>query len=194
MFYSLLPNMEITTWLKFYKTIGRITSRLREVLFSPSYPQPKRLLFLFPLLEEHFDESIYILRRLERHPSATILLAIPMLFRGRIPTPSHQIFYFPFMKEKLSKVQLAVLMARFRYDTFDAVINLDPHLNLGMARAMSMIQAPKRIGVSGPGADDIYNIQIQTQPSSPLRAAYDQMLNLCDLGPPDDHPDYHVWG
>lgn len=186
--------MKITTWFKIYKTIGRITSRPREVLFSLSYPQPKRLLFLFPLLKEHFDESLYILRRLERHPGATILLAIPMLFRYRIPTPSHQIFYFPFMKEKLTKVQLEVLLARFRYDIFDAVINLDPHLNLGMARAMSMIQAPKRIGISGPGADDIYNIQIQTQPSSPLRAAYDQMLNLCDLGPLGEHPDYHVWG
>ena len=186
--------MGITTWLKFYKTIGWMSSRPREVLFSPGYPQPKRLLFLFPILVEYFDESIYILRRLERHPGATILLAIPSLFRDRIPTPSHQIFYFPFLKGKLSKVELEVLLARFRYDSFDAVINLDPHLNLGMARAISMIRAPKRIGVSGPGADDIYNIQIQTQPSRPLRAAYDQMLNLCDLGPLGEHPDYRVWG
>ena len=171
-----------------------MSSRPREVLFSPGYPQPKRLLFLFPILVEHFDESIYILRRLERHPGATILLAIPSLFRDRIPTPSHQIFYFPFIKEKLSKIQLEVLVARFQHDTFDTVINLDPLMNLEMARVISLIRAPKRIGVAYPGADEIYNIQIQTQPSSPLRAAYDQMLNLCDLGSLGEHPDYRVWG
>lgn len=177
------------------KTIGRNKSQPRKVLSAPSDPQPKRLLFLFPLLEEHFDESIYVLRRLERHSGgATILLGIPMLFRDSFPTPSHQIFYFPFIKEKLSKIHLEVLVARFQHDTFDTVINLDPLMNLEMARVISLIRAPKRIGVAYPGADEIYNIQVQTQPSSPLRAAYDQMLNLCDLGPLGEHPDYHVWG
>jgi hypothetical protein len=75
-----------------------------------------------------------------------------------------------------------VMLARFRNRSFDAVINLEPELNLQMARVMSVIRTPRRIGFTGPYADDLYNIQIHADLEGGLEGAYEQMLTLCNIG------------
>lgn len=183
------------TRLKIYKTIGRITPRPKEVRFARNIPQPRRLLFIFPLDITQYEESIYILRRLEFHTGGdAIQLAIPLDFKGLFPSSSHKVFHFPLYRGKLTSLLVDVLVARFKGCAYDAVINLNWKLNLPMALVISKIQTPKRIGFAGPLADELYNIHIEMDESGPKRWAYDQILTLCDLGPINDHPDYHQWG
>ncbi len=75
-----------------------------------------------------------------------------------------------------------VILARFHDQLFDTVVNLEPDLNFQLARVMSVIKATKRIGFTGPYADSLYNIQIQTDMNSSLNSAYDQILTLCNIG------------
>ena len=177
--------MKTTTWLWFYKTLGRLSDLPQEVLFSVDIPQPRRLLFLFPVDQPRLLESLPVLQELERYPNGgAFKLAIPIIFQELIPASRHGIFFFPLMKAKPPKVDVAVLRARYRDESFDAVVNLDPELSRHMARVIRTIDAPKRIGFSGPGADDIYNIQIDPEEPDLLAGSYDQILALCDLGTP----------
>lgn len=75
-----------------------------------------------------------------------------------------------------------VILARFHNQLFDTVVNLEPELNFQIARVMSVIKAPRRIGFIGPHADSLYNIQIQTDLSSSLNGTYEQILALCNIG------------
>jgi len=75
-----------------------------------------------------------------------------------------------------------VILARFRNQRFDTVVNLEPELNFQMARVMSVLKAPRRIGFTGPHADSLYNIQIQTDFNSSLNGAYEQIITLCNIG------------
>ena len=92
------------------------------------------------------------------------------------------------------RIDVETLVGKFAGKNYDAVINLTPHIDLDMARFMSRIKTPKRIGFFGPGSDELYNIQIRSVTEDDFTAAYDQILALCDLGPEPDHPDYRLWG
>ncbi|MFB0515724.1 MAG: hypothetical protein ACETWG_03860 [Candidatus Neomarinimicrobiota bacterium] len=177
--------MKTSTRLRVYQMIGYLTAPPREVVFSPHQPRPRRLLFLFPIQNQLVAESRYVARRLQRYLHRnTICLAISNLYRDRISCPLHSTFYFPMHPDDPTRIQMDVMLARFRNQAFDAVINLDPELNFQIARVMSVIDTPRRIGLSGPYADDLYNIHIYADPDQPLRKAYAQMLKLCDLGTP----------
>lgn len=181
--------MKASILLRLYKTFRYITAPPREVVFSPQNPPPQRLLFLFPIQREWLDKSIYVFQRLKAYlPDNPICLAIATMYRDIVASPIRSTFYFPMVPDKPSRIQMDVILARFRDRSFDAVINLEPELNLQMARVMSVIRAPWRIGFAGPDADYLYNIQIHTDLDGGLEGAYEQMLKLCDLGLPDDQP------
>lgn len=157
-----------------------------EVRFSADEPPPRRLLFLFPTDADRFQASLRVFRHLERYPDGeAIQLAVPMNFQDQIPVSNHGVFYFPLTRDKAPTVDVAVLLARYQDESFDAVVNLDPELTRQMARVIHGIKAPKRIGFSAAGADDIYNIQIDPEEPDLLDGSYDQMLAICDLGTPN---------
>ncbi len=181
--------MKTSTQLRLYKTFRYITAPPREVVFPPQNPPPQRLLFLFPIQREWLDKSIYVFQRLKGHLLDNhICLAIATTYRDIVAGPIRSTFYFPMVPDKPSRIQMDVILARFRDRSFDAVINLEPELNLQMARVMSVIRAPWRIGFAGPDADYLYNIQIHSNLNDNLEGAYEQMLKLCDLGLPDGQP------
>ncbi len=177
--------MKTSTRFRLYKTLGYITPPPQEVVFSLQNTPPRRLLFLFPLHKQRLVESRYIARRLQKHlQHNTIDLAISNAHRDLISCPLHAAFYFPVHPDDPTRIQMDVLLARFRGQPFDAVINLEPELNLQLARVMSAVRTSRRIGFTGPYADELYNIQIQADPNGRLHKAYEQMLQVCDLGPP----------
>lgn len=144
---------------------------------------------MFPLQKQLLAESRYVVRRLQRYLGRNeIYLAISSIHRDLISCSSHSAFYFPMHPNDPTRIQMDVMLARFRNQTFDAVINLDPELNFQIARVMSVINSSRRIGLSGPYAEELYNIHIHADPNQPLSKAYAQMLKLCDLGPPGDRP------
>jgi len=175
--------MKTSTRLRLYKTFRYITAPPGEVVFSTSKPLVQRLLFLFPIQKERLDESIYVYQRLNGHLlDNPIYLAVAAIHRDIIASPVRSTFYFPVIPDKPSRIQMDVMLARFRNQSFDAVVNLEPELNLQMARVMSVIKAPRRIGFAGPDADELYNIQVHTDLNGSLKGAYEQMLELCSLG------------
>jgi len=177
--------MKTSTWLKIYRTLGRITKRKDLVQFSPDNPQPQRLLFLFPLNPAIFYESLHVVQRLADYPPQNnIHFAVALNLKEIMPPTDHLTFYYPFIKDDPPKIDLEVLEARFGNEKYDAVINLEAKPSLQMAKLISKIKAPKRIGFSGPGADELYNIQIAPVSESYLSGAYDQILGFCDLGKP----------
>ena len=187
--------MKLTTKLKLFKTIGRVKGPPRRVAFTLTELRPKKLLFFFPLERETFIRSVHVLRRLECFPAKkNIDLAICSDHLEIIPPSSHQTFYYPMTTEHPELVDYEILATNYSHRSFDAVINLAPEINIELARVMSRIDAPKRIGLEGPGADDLYNIQIRCSSTTDFTAAYDQILAFCDLGTVKDHPDYHLWG
>ena len=187
--------MKLTTKLKLLKTVGRVKSPPRQVAFTVTDLRPKKLLFFFPAEREMFIRSVHVLRRLERYPARKNFdLAIRSDYREIIPPSSHHTFYYPMSKERPELIDYEILANNYRSRSFDAVINLAPEITIELARVMSQIEAPKRIGLEGPGADDLYNIQIRSSSTSDFTAAYDQILALCDLGTAKEHPDYHLWG
>ena len=187
--------MKITTKLKLYRTLGRISAPPKDVKFAGEHAHPQKLLFFFPLVQGPFEESIHVLRRLEKHPVHNKFhLAIAYLYKDHIPRPSHPTFFFPMDAKEEGKADMAVLEQRYGGKKFDAVINLAPEIDLYMAQIISAIAAPKRIGLEGTGSDVVYNIQIRPSSEGSLRNAYDQILDVCDLGPVGDHPDYTRWG
>ena len=175
--------MKTNTRLRLYKAIRYITAPPREVVFSPPEPPTQRLLFLFPVQSEWLAESVYVFQRLKAHlPDNPISLAIAATYRDQITGPIRSTFYYPMIPHRPSRIQMDVLLARFRNRSFDAVVNLEPELNLQMARVMSVIRTPRRIGFTGPYADALYNIQVHTNLEGGLEGAYEQMLTLCNIG------------
>ncbi len=175
--------MKTSTWLQLYKTFGYIKGPKEAVVFSCKEPPPKRLLFLFPVGRELFDESLYVFRRLKNHLLGNpIYLAVSAAYRDLLAGPSRATFYFPVQPNNHTRIQMDVMLARFRNQAFDVVINLDPVLNLQMARVISVTHSSWRIGFAGPHADSLYNIQIQVEIDGPLEKAYDQILGLCQIG------------
>ena len=186
--------MKLTTKLKLLKAVGWVTGPPKGVAFTADDARPKKLLIFFPLEKELFIQSIHFLRQLERHPPRNNFhLAIRSDHRAIIPPSSHKTFYYPMSAEHPERIDYPVLAKKFGNHRFDAVINLEPEINLDLARVMSQVKAAKRIGFAGPGADDLYNIQIRRQSPTEFTAAYNQILALCDLGPESDHPDHHLW-
>lgn len=178
--------MKTTTWLWLYKLLGRLPAMPQEVLFSVEEPPPRRLLFLFPTDADRFRTSLRVFHHLERYPDGeAIQLAVPVSFQDQIPASNHGVFYFPLTRDKVPTVDVAVLLARYKEESFDAVVNLDPEITRHMAQVIHSINAPKRIGFSALGADDIYNIQIDPEEPDLLDGSYDQMLAICDLGTPN---------
>ncbi|UCH62959.1 MAG: hypothetical protein JSU77_00420 [Fidelibacterota bacterium] len=175
--------MKAITRLRIYKTFHYITAPPQEVIFSPLEPRPQRLLFLFPIKKEWLAESRYVFQRLKRHlPDNPIQLAVASTYRDQIAGPIRSTFYFPMTPDRPSRILMDVMLARFRDRSFDAVINLEPELNFQMARVMSVIRTPRRIGFTGPYADDLYNIQIHSDFEGGLEGAYEQILSLCNIG------------
>ncbi len=175
--------MKTNTRLRLYRTIRYITGPPREVVFSPPEPRTQRLLFLFPVQSEWLAESIYVFQRLKYHLlDNPIFLAIPATYRDQIAGPARSTFYYPMIPRRPSRIQMDVMLARFRNRSFDAVINLEPELNLQMARVMSVIRTPRRIGFTGPYADKLYNIQIHADLEGGLEGAYEEMLTFCNIG------------
>ena len=188
-------HMKLTTKLKLFKTTGRVKSPPNQVAFTMTDLRPQKLLFFFPVEREMFIRSMHVLRRLERFPAKkNVELAIRSDHREIIPPSKHPTFYYPMTTEHPDRIDYEILANNYSYRSFDAVINLAPEINIELARVMSLIEAPKRIGLEGPGADDLYNIQIRSRSTTDLTAAYDQILAICDLGIASDHPDYHLWG
>lgn len=168
---------------------------LQEVEFSETQPNPSRLLFICPLGNREFQESLYVLRQLEQRPDGGIFeLAIPKIYQYTIPDPTPTTFYFPVAEHGPTGHLAEVLAARYRYSTFDAVVNLDPELTEEMAWVISTMRASMRIGAAHPKANDVYNIQIQRAETGTLRSLYNQILAFCDLGDIGEHPDYSGWG
>ncbi|UCD38102.1 MAG: hypothetical protein JSW54_01040 [Fidelibacterota bacterium] len=179
--------MKTSTQLRFYKAFGYIKTPPREVVFSPQNPPPRKLLFLFPLQKESLLESRYVIQRLERYlHHGTIYLAIASIFRDLISCPPSSAFYFPVLTGDPLRIRMDVMLARFRGQDFDAVFNLDPELNFQLARVMSAVNTSRRVGIAGPHADELYNIQIHLAPDRRLKKAYAQMLKICDLDPPKE--------
>ncbi len=177
--------MKTATWLKINNTLGRLTRRKNLVQFSATNPQPHRLLFLFPVQPAIFYKSLHIVKRLASYsPQNKIHFAVAHNLKDLMPATDHLIFYYPFLKDESTKIDLDVLVARFGNEQYDAVINLDVEPSLQMAKLISKIEAPKRIGFAGPGADELYNIQIAAVSERQLSGAYDQILGFCDLGKP----------
>ncbi|MFC1480989.1 hypothetical protein ACFL6E_01930 [Candidatus Neomarinimicrobiota bacterium] len=177
--------MKTSTWLKIYRSLGRLTKRQDLVQFSADNPQPQRLLFLFPLNPAIFYESLHIVKRLAIYPPQNnIHFAVALNLKDIMHATDHLTFYYPFMKDDTPKIDLDVLVARFGNEKYDAVINLDVEPSIQMAKLISKIETPKRIGFSGPGADELYNIQIAPVSQRYLSGAYDQILGFCDLGKP----------
>lgn len=186
--------MKLTTKLKLLKIVGRVTGPPKGVAFTATDARPKKLLIFFPLQKERFMQSLHFLRQLERYPPRNNFhLAIRSDHRSMIPPSSHKTFYYPMSANHPERIDYQVLASKFGNHKFDAVINLEPEINLDLARVISQVKASKRIGFAGPGADDLYNIQIRRQSASEFAAAYDQILAFCDLGPESDHPDHHLW-
>ncbi|UCH09815.1 MAG: hypothetical protein JSU61_11460 [Fidelibacterota bacterium] len=179
--------MQISTLLRLYKSVGYIKKPPREVIFSAPNPPSSRLLFLFPLREETLRESRYVVQQLKKYePGRNVYLAIANIYRDIIAYPVSSAFYFPVQPDDPPRLRMDVMLARFRNQTFDAVFNLDPEVNLQVARVMSVIKTPQRIGFTGPCADELYNIQVHIAPERRLKQAYAQMLQLCDLGSTDN--------
>lgn len=190
-----LQGLKLTTKLKWYRILGRLKALPKEVKFAGKHAHPRNLLFFFPLTRKPFEESIHVLRRLEKHPARNnFQFAISYLYKDHIPKPSHPTFFFPMDAKEEGRADLAILEQRYGGKRFDAVINLAPEVDLHMARIISTVVAPKRIGLEAPGSDEVYNIQIRSGGEGSLSSAYDQILDLCDLGPVNDHPDYTRWG
>ena len=180
-------GMQTSTLLRLYKSVGYIKQPPREVVFSSERPPANKLLFLFPLREEALRESRYVVQQLKKYESiGNVYLAIANIYRDMIPFPVSSAFYFPVRPDDPPRLRMDVMLARFRNQTFDAVFNLDPEVNLQVARILSVIRTPQRIGFTGPYADELYNIQVHIAPDQRLRRAYAQMLELCDLGSTDD--------
>ncbi|GAI82195.1 unnamed protein product, partial [marine sediment metagenome] len=116
--------MKTSTQLRLYQTFRYITAPPREVVFSPQNP-PQRLLFLFPIQREWLDKSIYVFQRLKGHLLDNLIcLAIATTYRDIVAGPISSTFYFPMIPDKPSRIQMDVILARFRDQSFDAVINL----------------------------------------------------------------------
>ena len=178
--------MKAGTRIRLYKSVGLITSPPSEVVFSPEQPQPRRLLFIFPLQRKPFMESRPTFRRLSGFLQRNVIdLAVANIFRDELNDSRRSIFYFPMVQEEPPILRLDVLLARYRNESFDAVINMEPELNVQLARVISVIETPRRIGFAGPYADSLYNIQIHPRSGDRLRKSYSQMLELCDLDPTD---------
>lgn len=187
--------MKLSTKLKIYRALGRVSAPPREVVFSGHYAQPRKLLFLFPVDEDLFFRSLYVLRTLERHAARNkVHLAMAQKFKDQIPAPIQATFYFPLEAEDPPQIDVAALRRHYAGKAYDAVINLTPAIDLPLAEVICMIDSPKRIGLAGPGADQLYNIQVRATSEDSLENAYEQMLALCDLGPLGKHPDYGLWG
>ena len=187
--------MKLVTKLNWYRALGILTELPKEVKFTGEHAHPRKLLFFFPLTRQPFEESIHVLRRLEKYPvRKKFQLAISTLYKNHIPKPRHPTFFFPMEAKGEGRADLAVLERRYSGKRFDAVINLDPEVDLRMASLISLVAAPKRIGLESTGSDEVYNIQIRPGGEGSLSSAYDQILDLCDLGPIINHPDYTRWG
>jgi len=175
--------MKTNNRLRLYKIFRYIKAPPQEVVLSSPEPQVKKLLFLFPVRREWLAESVYVLQRVKGYLlDNPIFLAVPAIYRDQIVGPIRSTFYFPMTPNRPSRIQMDVMLARFRNRSFDAVINLEPELNFQMARVMSVIRTPRRIGFTGPYADDLYNIQIHSDLEGGLEGAYEQMLSLCNIG------------
>jgi hypothetical protein len=175
--------MQTSTLLRLYKSVGYIKEPPREVVFSALHPPASKLLFLFPLQKEALQKSRYVVQQLKKYePCDNVYLAIANIYRDIIPYPVSSAFYFPVRPDDPPRPRMDVMMARFRNQSFDAVLNLDPDVNLKVARILSVIKTPQRIGFAGPYADELYNIQVHIAPDRRLKQAYAQMLKICDLG------------
>ena len=131
-------------------------------------------------------ESRPTFRRLSGFLQRNVIdLAVANIFRDELNDSRRSIFYFPMVQEEPPILRLDVLLARYRNESFDAVINMEPELNVQLARVISVIETPRRIGFAGPYADSLYNIQIHPRSGDRLRKSYSQMLELCDLDPTD---------
>ena len=187
--------MKLSTKLKIYRTLGRISAPPREVVFSGKYAQPRKLLFLFPVDKDLFFRSLHVIRALERHSVRNkVHLAIAQKFRDQIPAPRHKTFYFPLAEEDPPQMDVKALRHQYADKAYDAVINLTPAIDITLAEVMCLIESPKRIGLAGPSADQLYNIQVRSASHDSLENAYDQMLALCDLGPLGKRPHHDQWG
>ncbi len=175
--------MIMTTRFRLYKALGYITSAPRGVEFSLRQPQPRNLLFMFPLQKEHIEASRFLFKKLMQHVKRDLIrVAVADTFRDDLSGPREVVFYYPLLQQSPPVFDLDVMLARFRRETFEAVVNLEPELNVQLARVISVIETPRRIGFSGPFADILYNIQIHPRSNGRLRKSYAQMLKLCDLG------------
>ena len=188
-------DMKLSTKLKLYRALGKVSTPPREVDFSGRHAQPRKLLFLFPIDKDLFFRSLHVLRALEIHyVQNKVHLAIAEKFKGQIPKPGQRTFYFPVAEEDPPQIDVKALREQYAGKAYDAVINLAPAIDLPLAEVICMIDCPKRIGFAGPGADQLYNIQIRSESADSLENAYDQMLALCDLGPLGKLPNYGLWG
>lgn len=188
------PEMKLSTKLKLYRTLGRVSAP-RDVVFSGKYAQPRTLLFLFPVDKDLFFVSLHVIRALERHSVRNkVHLAIAHKFREQIPAPSQRTFYYPLLNNEPPQIDGQALRRHYGGKAYDAIINLSPEIDLPLAEVICAIDSPKRIGMAGPGADELYNIQIRPSNGDTLESVYDQMLALCDLGSLGKHPDYDLWG
>jgi hypothetical protein len=182
--------MKNETRLKLYRALGLIKAAPKMVSFTPSNPPPIKVLLLFPLQVDHLHQSQYVVERLrEIMDSGNVFFAIAENYREIIECSPQYAFYFPVNHSNPIKMRMDVMLARYRGQQFDAVINLDPVFNLQMARIISAIKTTRRVGFAGPLADVLYNIQIQTVDQSNLVRSYAQMLELCDLKVQDQAAD-----
>ena len=68
-------TMIMTTRFRLYKALGYITSAPRGVEFSPRQPQPRNLLFMFPLQKEHIEASRFLFKKLMQHVKRDLIRA-----------------------------------------------------------------------------------------------------------------------
>jgi hypothetical protein len=174
--------MKIETRLKLYRALGLIKAAPKKVSFSQAQPLPRKILLLFPLNEDHVHQCQIVVDQLQEYlDSGRVFYAIADNFRDVFKCPPQYAFYFPVIPDTQYRLRMDVLLARYKGQQFDAVFNLDPLFNLQMARVMSVIRTPRRVGFTGPLADILYNIQIQVKDRNNLEKSYHQMLALCDL-------------
>jgi hypothetical protein len=172
-------------WLWLYRLVGYIKAPPRPVVFSEEHPPPRKLLFIFPLSPDQFKQSCYLFDRLARYPRRrAIFFAIADIYQDRVPDPPHPTFFFPVSPDNPPRVKAGQLVEHFGRRRFGAVINLETQFDLRLARVVSNLHAPRRIGFAGPGADYLYNIQIETGQDQTPEQAYEQILSVCDLGAP----------
>jgi hypothetical protein len=174
--------MKVENRIKLCRAVGLIKAAPKKVSFSQANPLPRNILLLFPLSEEHVHQCRYVVDHLQGClASGRVFFAIAETYRDIFNCSPRYAFHFPVIKNDPYRMRLDVLLARYKGQQFDAVLNLDPGFNLQMARVISAIKTSRRIGFAGPFADLLYNIQIQAADHSNLEKSYDQMLALCDL-------------